>query len=173
MSSPACVCFARGGLKYLLNFDDSLDVVGVHLVGGLVGCLVHRVLRHRSTIDSGLRTTVCSTAAVGRPSVIRRIGAFSVLAYSFIVPRSSASCSRRRSGSASAEDAELEGIDLTEHAESAYDFEGGNGGGTLPVSGRLSRPGRERETRRSTGHEARHRDHQPFKLDDVKSALEA
>ena len=33
------VCALAVGLKYRLGFDDSLDVVGVHLVGGIVGCL--------------------------------------------------------------------------------------------------------------------------------------
>src|SRR3954467_5043043 len=32
-------CAFAVGLKYRLGFDDSLDVVGVHLVGGIVGCL--------------------------------------------------------------------------------------------------------------------------------------
>ena len=34
------VCSLAVGLKYKLGYDDSLDVVGVHLVGGLVGCLL-------------------------------------------------------------------------------------------------------------------------------------
>ncbi len=34
------VCALAVGLKYKLNYDDSLDVVGVHLVGGLIGCLL-------------------------------------------------------------------------------------------------------------------------------------
>ena len=38
-SSPARVCALAVGLKYKLGFDDSLDVVGVHLVGGIVGSL--------------------------------------------------------------------------------------------------------------------------------------
>ena len=33
------VCAFAVGLKYRLGFDDSLDVVGVHLVGGIAGCL--------------------------------------------------------------------------------------------------------------------------------------
>ena len=38
--SAACVCALAVGLKFKLGFDDSLDVVGVHLVGGLTGTLL-------------------------------------------------------------------------------------------------------------------------------------
>ena len=34
------VCALAVGLKYKLGYDDSLDVVGVHLVGGLIGTLM-------------------------------------------------------------------------------------------------------------------------------------
>jgi Amt family ammonium transporter len=34
------LCALAVGLKYKLGYDDSLDVVGVHLVGGLVGSLL-------------------------------------------------------------------------------------------------------------------------------------
>ena len=33
------ICAAAVGLKYRFNYDDSLDVVGVHMVGGIVGSL--------------------------------------------------------------------------------------------------------------------------------------
>ena len=33
------VCALAVGLKYRLGFDDSLDVVGIHFVGGWIGCL--------------------------------------------------------------------------------------------------------------------------------------
>ena len=33
------VCALAVGLKYRLGFDDSLDVVGVHMVGGIVGTI--------------------------------------------------------------------------------------------------------------------------------------
>ena len=39
-SSPACACALAVGLKFRFGYDDSLDVVGVHLVGGLVGTVL-------------------------------------------------------------------------------------------------------------------------------------
>ena len=56
------LCALAVGLKYSFGFDDSLDVVGVHLVGGLVGCLF---IGFFATTD-GQRARparVCSTAA--------------------------------------------------------------------------------------------------------------
>lgn len=38
--SAGVLCALAVGLKFKLGFDDSLDVVGVHLVGGLVGTLL-------------------------------------------------------------------------------------------------------------------------------------
>ena len=60
-SSPACVCALAVGLKYKLGFDDSLDVVGVHLVGGLVG-----------TLAVGFFATAATTGRRRRPVLRRR-----------------------------------------------------------------------------------------------------
>ena len=38
--SPVAVCAWAVGLKYKLGYDDSLDVVGVHLVGGIIGTVL-------------------------------------------------------------------------------------------------------------------------------------
>ena len=48
------VCALAVGLKYRLGYDDSLDVVGVHLVGGLVGTPRHRLPRHRGRHPTGV-----------------------------------------------------------------------------------------------------------------------
>ena len=63
-------CALAVGLKFKFGFDDSLDVVGVHLVGGLWGTLAVGLSPERRQLVS----TACSTAAVstscgGRPSV--------------------------------------------------------------------------------------------------------
>ena len=89
-----------GGLKYRFGFDDSLDVVGVHLVGGLVGTLL-----------IGLFATTASTRRRQRP-VLRRwvepageAGGGGGRRAGLLVRRrrrSSARSSTRRSGSGSA-----------------------------------------------------------------------
>ena len=78
------VCACAVGLKYKLGFDDSLDVVGVHLVGGIVGCLLARLLRHRpGPADATRRPVLRRRARPARAS--RRSAPVAVLAYSFIV----------------------------------------------------------------------------------------
>ncbi len=75
-------CAYAVGLKFRFGYDDSLDVVGVHLVGGLIG-----------TLAIGFLATAEAPAAVdglfyggGLDQLkAQAIGAFSVLAYSFIV----------------------------------------------------------------------------------------
>lgn len=87
------VCALAVGLKYKLGYDDSLDVVGVHLVGGLIG-----------TLFIGLAANPESPAAVsglfsgGGFELLGKqaLGSFVVLAYSFVLPSSWAGSSIRR-----------------------------------------------------------------------------
>ena len=81
------VCALAVGLKFKLGFDDSLDVVGVHLVGGLAGTLLVGLLAAPESvaINGGRRPRDCSTAAASISCGRQAVGAFSVLAYSFIV----------------------------------------------------------------------------------------
>jgi Amt family ammonium transporter len=113
------ICALAVGLKYKLGFDDSLDVVGVHMIGGLVG-----------TLMVGLVGTAAAPAAVNgffygggwHQLGMQALGAFSVLFYSFTVAAILALAIKFTIGlRATAEDEEL-GIDEAEHAETAYDF---------------------------------------------------
>jgi len=129
------ICSLAVGLKYRFNFDDSLDVVGVHMVGGIVGCLFI------GFFGTSFVTTAKGTGplAWGAKGLFygggwtllgnQAIGAFSVLAYSFVVTIILGWLLEKTLGFRVSRDAELEGIDLTEHAESAYDYEGNLGGG--------------------------------------------
>ncbi|MEV0280616.1 ammonium transporter [Streptomyces sp. NPDC050610] len=102
-------CSWAVSLKYRLGFDDSLDVVGVHLVGGVIGTLLVGVL----AVDG-----VGGAAQLGRQAV----GAFSVMAYSFAVSWLLARFVDRVIGFRAAEDDETSGVDQAFHAEAAYDF---------------------------------------------------
>ncbi len=113
------VCALAVGLKFKFGFDDSLDVVGVHLVGGLFG-----------TLMVGLVATSEAPAAVsglfyggGFDQLIKQaIGAFSVLAYSAIGTAILAMIVKYTIGLRLDREDEATGIDESEHAESAYDF---------------------------------------------------
>jgi Amt family ammonium transporter len=76
------LCALAVGLKYRLGYDDSLDVVGVHLVGGVVGCLLIGLL----ATDGGLLYGD-GLSLLGKQAIA--VGA--VLAYSFVSRSSSAS----------------------------------------------------------------------------------
>ncbi|WP_431240655.1 ammonium transporter [Mycolicibacterium aichiense] len=113
------ICALAVGLKYKLGFDDSLDVVGVHLVGGLFG-----------TLMVGLVATAEAPAAVsglfyggGFDQLIKQaIGAFAVLGYSAIGTAILALIVKYTIGLRLDREEEASGIDEAEHAETAYDF---------------------------------------------------
>jgi len=119
-------CAMAVGLKFRFGFDDSLDVVGVHLVGGLWG-----------TLAVGLFASAATTAGVnglfyggGLDQLWRQaVGAFSVLIYSFVLTLILGFVIAKTMGFRLAEEDEVEGIDGVEHAESAYDFATSGGGG--------------------------------------------
>ncbi|MGK5544260.1 ammonium transporter [Streptomyces sp. URMC 127] len=105
------VCSWAVGLKFKLGYDDSLDVVGVHLVGGVIGTLLVGLL---------------ATGGVGGATQLGRqaAGAFSVMAYSFAVSWLLAKFVDKTIGFRASEDDEVGGIDQAFHAETAYDLTG-------------------------------------------------
>ena len=118
-------------LKYKLGYDDSLDVVGVHLVGGLVGSIAIGFL----AVDGGLFYGGGSEL-LGK----QILGSVAVLAYSFIVTLILGLLIKATIGLRIERDEEIEGIDLVEHAESAYELDGRGGGvGTGSLIGRSTK----------------------------------
>jgi Amt family ammonium transporter len=113
------ICALAVGLKYKFGFDDALDVVGVHMVGGLTGTLL-----------IGFLAAPQAPAAVkglfyggGFDQLWRQaVGAFAVLTYSFIVTTILALILKYTIGLRLGEEDEVDGIDEAEHAESGYDF---------------------------------------------------
>ncbi|RKN06650.1 ammonium transporter [Streptomyces radicis] len=114
------LCAWAVSLKYKLGYDDSLDVVGVHLVGGLVGTLLVGFL---------------ATDGIGGVEQFGKqaLGAFSVLAYSFVVTYILAQLLQRTIGFRASEEEEVAGLDLAYHAETGYDFTQ-TGTGSVPVN---------------------------------------
>ncbi|MDX6299248.1 MAG: ammonium transporter, Amt family [Nocardioidaceae bacterium] len=124
-------CALAVGLKFKLGFDDSLDVVGVHMIGGLWG-----------TLAVGLFASSATTAGVdgllyggGLDQLWRQaVGAFAVLFFSFVVTLLIGLAIEKTMGFRLSEEDEVEGIDSVEHAESAYDFST-SGGRSRGVTG--------------------------------------
>jgi Amt family ammonium transporter len=108
--------------KYRLGYDDSLDVVGVHGVGGIIGMLA-----------IGLLATVTANAAGadglffggGTTQLNRQVIAIVIVAlFSFTATWLIATLIQKTIGFRAYRDDELTGLDTTYHAESAYDITG-------------------------------------------------
>ena len=113
------VCALALSLKYKLRYDDSLDVVGVHLVGGLVGTLLVGFFASASA-PAGVDGLLYGG---GFDQLWRQaVGAVAVLIYSFVLSLLLAYLVKALVGFRLSPDDEAEGIDETEHAESAYHF---------------------------------------------------
>ncbi|MGZ4539275.1 MAG: ammonium transporter [Blastococcus sp.] len=123
------VCALAVGLKYRWGYDDSLDVVGVHLVGGLWGTLAIGLLASASA-SAGVDGLFYGggLGQLGRQSV----GALVVLAFSFLVSALIGWLIERFLGFRVPVEHEVSGIDSVVHAETAYDFDA-LGGSHLPA----------------------------------------
>ena len=137
------LCALAVGLKFRFGYDDSLDVVGVHLVGGLVG-----------TILIGLLATADAPAGIdglfyggGVDQLWRQVvGALAVLVFSFILTLVIGIVIQKTMGFRITEEDEVTGIDNVEHAESAYDFASlGSSGSTAPLAGQARAEARSTE----------------------------
>jgi Amt family ammonium transporter len=115
------VCALAVGLKYKFGFDDSLDVVGVHMVGGAVGALLIGFLA-TATVTGGPEGLFFGggLAQLGRQA----IAVVAVGVYSFVLSWVLGKIVDKTVGFRLNRDDEATGIDSVEHAESAYDFGG-------------------------------------------------
>ncbi len=130
------LCALAVGLKYRYGIDDSLDVVGVHLIGGLWGTLAIGLLASGSA-PAGVSGLLYGG---GVDQLWRQaVGAFAVLAYSFIVTYVLGLIVSKVMGFRIEEEDEVEGIDFTEHSETAYDFVSRSGGASV-LSGQSPTP---------------------------------
>ena len=122
------LCSLAVGLKYVFKIDDSLDVVGVHLVGGIWGSLSIGIFGSSAVNSIGLD----GLAYGGGTALFTKqlLGVGLVFAYSFIATLIIGFAIEKTMGFRIKRESELEGIDLVEHAESAYEFAGTTRGGS-------------------------------------------
>jgi ammonium transporter, Amt family len=113
------VCYMALFIKGALRLDDSLDVIAVHLVGGLVGTLAVGFFA-----DSAINTAVVNEGIFfgGSGELLKdqAVAAFGVMAFSGIVTYVIALAIERTVGLRVTVDDELTGLDQSQHAESAY-----------------------------------------------------
>jgi Amt family ammonium transporter len=136
------VCALAVGLKYKFGYDDSLDVVGVHFVGGWLGSL--SIGFFATTQVNGAITDVLGAKnglfyGGGLEQLGRQfIGSLSVTVYSFAIAAILALVLKALKVFRVSEDAEIGGIDIADHGETAYDFtqgSGSGGGGAFAMAG--------------------------------------
>ena len=120
------ICSLAVGLKYKFGYDDSLDVVGVHGVGGLVGMIGIGLLATVSVNSAGADGLFYGGGAglLGR----QLIASGATLAYAFVVTALIAWIVEKTIGLRATPENEYAGLDISEHAESAYDFTGSSAG---------------------------------------------
>jgi len=107
------ICALAIELKFKFGFDDSLDVVGIHLIGGLIG-----------TLYLGFFATDVGLLASGSFDQLGKqaIAAFTVLVFSFVVSYVIGLIIEKTMGFRIKSEDELAGIDTVVHGEEAYEL---------------------------------------------------
>ncbi len=111
------VCFLVVSSKTRLKLDDSLDVIGIHGVGGLVGSLCLGIFASKAANPDGVDGLLA-----GNPGqlVSQVLGIVVVGVYTFVVSWILFKVIHSVMGLRVTEEAEVEGLDYTEHSETAY-----------------------------------------------------
>ena len=122
------LCCLAVTFKHRFGYDDALDVVGVHLVGGLAGTLmVGLVASDTSTGSADLRGLLYGggLGLLGKQATAAAV----VLAYSFLLTLVIALVVKAVIGLRVSEEEEITGIDQVTHGETGYELGAGLGGG--------------------------------------------
>lgn len=108
------VCALAIDLKFKWGFDDSLDVVGIHLVGGLIGTLYIGFFANGTGLFMG---------GDGTQLLVQAIAAFAVLLYSFTLAWIIGFAIQKTIGFRVKNEDEVAGIDTVVHGEEGYKLE--------------------------------------------------
>ena len=112
------VCYLALTLKTRFNFDDSLDVIAVHLVGGILGALLLGFFSDTKVNSLGFDGVLFGGGSKLLVNQLIAIGA--TFAFSFIVTWVVAKILDATIGLRVSTEDELVGLDQSQHAESAY-----------------------------------------------------
>ena len=114
------------GLKRLLNVDDSLDVFGVHGVGGILGALLTGVFASPDLGGTGVWDYVANAVtpdySIAAQVKIQAIGVITTIVWSGVVSAVAFFIVDKLVGLRVPVEAEREGLDLTSHGERAYNY---------------------------------------------------
>jgi Amt family ammonium transporter len=107
------------GFKKAFKFDDSLDVVAVHLVGGLVGSILLGLFAE-TAVNGAVVNEGLFYGGGGELLLDQVVASVVVLAFSFVVTLIIGKVLDLTMGLRVDEAAEDEGLDISQHAEVAY-----------------------------------------------------
>jgi Amt family ammonium transporter len=115
------LCFGAVRMKPLFGYDDALDVVGVHMVGGIWGALA-----------TGIFASLAINAAGGNgllhgnphQLIVQAVAVVASIAFSFVGSMVLLKLTEAMVGIRVGDEGQYMGLDLTEHEENAYAFEG-------------------------------------------------
>ncbi|MDI6942362.1 hypothetical protein QMO46_02515 [Microbacterium barkeri] len=105
------LCALAIELKYKLGFDDSLDVVGIHVVGGLIGTIYLGFFANETGLFMG---------GNGAQLLVQVIAAVAVLIYSFVLAYIIGFAIEKTIGFRVKNEDEVAGIDTVLHGEEGY-----------------------------------------------------
>jgi Amt family ammonium transporter len=116
------ICYVAVALKSKFGYDDSLDVVGVHFVGGVVGAMLTGVFATTAINAAG-----ADGLLYGNPGQVGKqfIAVAATMIYSLVATFVVLFITDKVVGIRVPEDDELAGLDLSQHSETAYTSEGG------------------------------------------------
>ncbi|MDO8947102.1 MAG: ammonium transporter [Desulfocapsaceae bacterium] len=114
------ICFLAVRLKSRLKFDDSLDVVGIHGVGGVVGTLCLGIFASTQVNPAGVDGLLAGNSA---QLVKQAIGVLVVGGYTLVVSWILLKVIDSVMGLRLTEEDEVTGLDSVEHSETAYNHQ--------------------------------------------------
>ena len=114
------ICFLAIQLKFKFGYDDSLDVIAVHLVGGILGSILLGVFADSGVNSAGVDGLLTGGGAALLGKQFVAVGA--TLAWSFVVSLILAKVIDATMGLRVTPDEEAEGLDQTQHAEAGYSY---------------------------------------------------
>ncbi|MEQ4618269.1 MAG: ammonia channel protein, partial [Corticimicrobacter sp.] len=116
LTSLVCV-WGVNGLKHMLKADDTLDVFGIHGVGGIIGALLTGIFNAQAFGGPGL----ASVGEIGGQLWVQLEGVLITVAWSAVVALVAYWVSGKICGGIRvSEEVERAGLDISEHGESAY-----------------------------------------------------
>ena len=118
VASIACYFFVTT-IKHRLGYDDSLDVFGIHGVGGIIGAIGTGILAAPSLGGTGF---IAEGGTMGAQLYAQILGVVITIVWSAVVSIVALYIVKATVGLRVKEDAEREGLDLTSHGERAYNL---------------------------------------------------